>query len=103
MVEPEEVEMLVSLPNLALGNNMQGSASFRILEKRVQMTQLCEKALFQHLVTAGNCYQIRPDDDDVWKRKATLCRKCASSRAHLKTNALAAILAGTNIGPVIEV
>ena len=28
MVEPEEVEMLVSPPNLALGNKMQGSASF---------------------------------------------------------------------------
>ena len=43
MVEPEEVEMLVSLSNLALGNKMLGSASFRILEKRVDMTQLCEK------------------------------------------------------------
>ena len=65
-VEPEEVEMLPSPPDLALGNKMQGSASFRILEKSVQMTPLCEKTLFQHLVTAGNCYQIRPDDDDVW-------------------------------------
>ena len=27
MVEPEEVEMLVSPPNLAVGNKMQGSAS----------------------------------------------------------------------------
>ena len=45
MVEREELEMLVSLPNLAVENKMQGSASFRILEKRVQMTQLCEKAL----------------------------------------------------------
>ena len=31
VVEPEEVEMLVSPPNLALGNKMQGSASFRKL------------------------------------------------------------------------
>ena len=30
MVEPEEVEMLVSHPNLALGNKMQGCASFRM-------------------------------------------------------------------------
>ena len=65
-VEPEEVEMLPSPPDLALGNKMQGSASFRILEKRVNMTQLCGKTLFQHLVTARNCYQIRPDDDDGW-------------------------------------
>ena len=64
IVEPEEVDMLVSLPNLALGNKMQGGASFQILEKRVQMRQSCEKAFFQHLVTAGNCYKIRPDDDD---------------------------------------
>ena len=28
MVEPEEMEMLVSPPNLALGNKMQGGASF---------------------------------------------------------------------------
>ena len=45
VVDPEEVEMLVYPPNLALGNKMQGSASFRILEKRVHMTQLCEKSL----------------------------------------------------------
>ena len=42
MVEPEEVDVLVSLPNLALGSKMQGGMSFRILEKRVHMTQLCE-------------------------------------------------------------
>ena len=42
MVEPEEVDMLVSLPNLALGNKMQGGISFRILEKSVHMTQLRE-------------------------------------------------------------
>ena len=45
MVEPEKVEMLVSLPTLTLGNEMQGSASFRVLEKKIQMTQLCEKSL----------------------------------------------------------
>ena len=66
MLEPEEVEMFVSPPNLALGNKMQGSASFRVLEKRIQMTQLCEKTLLQHLVTARNCYQIRRDDEDGW-------------------------------------
>ena len=67
MVKPEEVEMLVSPPNLALGNKVQGSASFRILEKRVQMIQLCVKTLFQHLVTAGDCCNIRLDNDDGWE------------------------------------
>ena len=33
---------------------MQNDAEFRVLEKKVHMTQLCEKALFQYLVTAGN-------------------------------------------------
>ena len=66
MMEPEVVEMLVSLPNLALGSKMQGSASFRVLEKKIQITQLCEKTSFQHIVTAGNCYKVRPDDDDGW-------------------------------------
>ena len=103
MVEPEEVEMLVLLPNLALGNNMQGRASFRILEKRVQMTHLCEKALFQHLVTAGNCYQIRPDGDDGWRETTLLSREYTSSRVIQKTQALAAIPAGTIVGPVIEI
>ena len=103
MVALEEVEMLVSLPNLALGNKMQGGASFRILEKRVQMTQLCEKALFQHLVAAGNCYKIRPDDNDGWGKLTPLCPEYSSSRAYPKTRALAAIPTGTIIGPVIEV
>ena len=61
IVEPEEVEMLISSPNRAQGNLMvQSEAKFRVLEKK------CEKALFQHLVTAGNCYRVRPGDDDGW-------------------------------------
>ena len=59
--QSEEVDMLVSLRNLAFGNKMQGGASFRVLEKRIQMTQLCEKTSFQHLVIAENCYTIRHD------------------------------------------
>ena len=86
LVEPEEVEMLVSPSNLALGNKKQGSASFRILEKRVLMTQLWEKqALFQHLVTAGNLYQIRPDGEDDGLGDITLfCREYAISRVYPK-------------------
>ena len=40
--------------------------SFQALEKKVQQTQLCEKAFFQHLVTAGGCCKIRPNADDGW-------------------------------------
>ena len=33
-------------------------------KKKVHMTQVCEKSLFQHLVTAGNFYIIKPDGDN---------------------------------------
>ena len=52
--EPEEVEMLRSSPNQAQGNlMMQIGAKFRVLEKKVHITQLCENAFFQYLVTAA--------------------------------------------------
>ena len=39
-VEPEEVEMFISSPNQAKGNfMMQSEAKFRVLEKKVHMTQ----------------------------------------------------------------
>ena len=45
VVEPEEVDMLISSPNLAQGNLMiQNEAKFRVLEKKVRTTPLCEKA-----------------------------------------------------------
>ena len=38
-VEPEEVDMLKSSPNLAQGNlMMQSEAKFRVLEKKVHVT-----------------------------------------------------------------
>ena len=44
LVEPEEVELLVSPPTQAPGNRMQGGAlSFQTLEKKIQLTQLCEE------------------------------------------------------------
>ena len=47
IVELEEVEQLTSSPNLAQGNlMMRTKAKFKVLEKKVQMTQLCEKTLF---------------------------------------------------------
>ena len=65
MLEPEEVELLVSLPTWARGNRMQGGAlSFQILVKKVQFTQLCGEAFFRHLVIAGNYNKIQPNADD---------------------------------------
>ena len=38
-VEPEEVDMLISSPNLAQGNlMMQSEAKFRVLEKKLHVT-----------------------------------------------------------------
>ena len=76
MVETEEVEMLVSPPNLALRNKMQGSASFRILEKRVQMTQLCGEELLDNLLESkeGEPYEERevtPRHKDTWAAPST--------------------------------
>ena len=67
------------------------------------MTSLSEKTLFQRLVTAENCNQIRPNDDDGWRTITPPCREFLNSRAYQKTKALGAIPAGTIIGPVIEV
>ena len=51
MVEPEAVELLVSHPTQASRNRMQGGAlSFHILEKKVQLTQLCEKKLSSNIL-----------------------------------------------------
>ena len=98
MVEPEEVEMLVSSLNLALGNKMPRSASFRVLEKRIQMAQLCDKVLFQHLVTAGNLV-MKTDG----KNYSSMPRIFKFSRYCPKTPALAAFATNTIIGPVLEV
>ena len=99
VVEPEEVEMLISSPNLAQGNlMMQNEAKFRVLEKKVRMTPLCEKAFFQYLVTAGNRYQVQPDEEDGWGQITLLCREYVCSRVFPR-----AIPAGTIIGPISEV
>ena len=63
MLEREEVQLLVSPPTQAPGNRMQGSAlNFKALEKKIQLTQLCEIAFFQHRVIAKNYHKIRPDE-----------------------------------------
>ena len=65
MVEPEEVEFLVSLPTQAPGNRIQGGAlSFQTLEKKVQLTQLCKNSL-QHLVIVGTKFdQMQTTDGE---------------------------------------
>ena len=69
MVQPEEVELLVSPPTQAPGNRMQGSAlSFQTPEMKMQLAQLSEQAFFQHLVTARSYYRIRLDEDDGWAK-----------------------------------
>ena len=101
IVEPEEVEMLTSSPNLAQGNLMMRSeAKFKVLEKKVRMTQLCEKALFQYLVTAGNRYKVRPDGEDGCGRITPWCRECVCSRVFPQAKKLGAFPAGTVIGPI---
>ena len=76
VVEPEEVDMLISSPNLAQGNlMMQNEAKFRVLEKKVRMTQLCEIAFFHDLVTAGSRYQVRPDGENGWRQITPLCKE----------------------------
>ena len=99
MVEPQEVELLVSPPTQAPGKMVHGGAlSFQILEKKVQRTQLCEKAFFQHLVIAGNYCKIRPNADDGWGRVTPPCREYSSSRSYPKTTALSPVPEGTIIG-----
>ena len=103
MVEPEEVELLVSPPTQAPGNRMQGSAlTFKNTGKYTVYTTVW-KSLLQHLVTAGNYHKIQPNADDGWGTVTPLCREYSSSRSYPKTKALAAIPEGTTIGPVLEV
>ena len=88
MVEPGEVELLVSPPTHAPGNRMQGSAlSFQTLD----------------LAIAGNYYKNRPNADDGWRTVTPLCREYSSSRSYPKTKALSAFPEGTIIGPISEV
>ena len=104
VVESEQVDMLISFPNLAQGNlMMQSDAKFRVLEKNVHMTQLCAKALFQYLVTAGSRHQVRPDGEDGWGQIAPLCREYTCSRVFTQAKPLGAIPSGTIIRPIQEV
>ena len=64
-LKPEEVQLLVSLPTQATGNRMREKVlSFDELACKIQLTQFCEKAYFQHLVAGGKQYKIRPNGDD---------------------------------------
>ena len=82
------VEPPISSPNLAQGNlMMQNQAKFRVLQKKPRMSQLCEKkALFLFLVTAGNRYKVRRDDEDGWVQITLLCREYVFLESFRKPN-----------------
>ena len=83
---------------------MHNEAKFRVLEKKVHMTQLYEKKTsFQYLVTAGKFCQVRPDGEDGWREITPPCREYISSRLFPQSKPLGAIPGGTIIGPIEEV
>ena len=92
VVEPEEVEWFTA--NSSTWIQGAGTHSFRVLENRVQMTQLCEKASFQYLVYDVKYYQIQLDGKDEGEKSHTSFKE---SEVRL------AVFAGTMIGPVSEV
>ena len=51
MMDPVEVDMLVSPPNVALGNKMHGYMRFQTLDKMVHMTKLCEKKPYPSILS----------------------------------------------------
>ena len=99
-----EVQLLVSTPTRATGNEMlERVLSLDELARKMQLTRLCDKAYFQHLVAAGKRYKFRPNGDDRRGTITLLCREQSISRYYPKAVALAAILEGTIIGRVLEV
>ena len=93
VVEPEEVDVLTSSPNPALGNlAMQSEATFRVLEKNVHMTQFCEKA-------STKFDQMEKTDGD----KSHLYSEDILVLSLPTSQPLGAIPAGTLIGPIQEV
>ena len=84
-LKPEEVQLLVSHPKRATGNRMpERVQSFQELTGQIHLTQLCEKAFLQDLVTSGKSYKIRPNADDGWGTVTHLCREYSSSRSYPK-------------------
>ena len=75
---------------------------FETLSSSIQLTQLSEKAHFQHRVTAGKKYKTRLHGDDGW-RTVTPVWEHRCSRAFPESCVLAAIPERTTIGPVSEV
>ena len=54
----EEVQLMVSLPTMALGNRIRERCE---LSSRIQFTRLCQNAPFQNRETAGKMYKIQID------------------------------------------
>ena len=64
--------------------------------------------IMRESIILASCYsrksfQIRPDGEDEWGEITPLCREYAISRVYPQTKPLAAIRAGTIIGPITKV
>ena len=105
VIKSDEVELLVSPPTQTSGSRISGDVlSFQALEKKIQLTQLCQKVFFQHLVLVWKKKnKIRSDGDDGWEEITPLCREYTSSRFYSKFKALSVIPEGGIIGAVLEV
>ena len=101
IVEPEEVEMLTSSPNLAQGNLMMRSeAKFKVLEKKGHMTQLCEKPyskiLSQQEIATKFDQMVKTDGD----KSHFYAENMFVLESFHKPKKLGAFPAGTVIGPI---
>ena len=104
MVEPEEVDMLVSPPNLAFRNKMQGKRELLGIGKEdtddtIMRKKLHSSTLWQPEIATWFDLMMTTDGEKI----APPCQVFSNSRSYPKTRALAAIPAGTVFGPVLEV
>ena len=81
-VNSQEVNLFVSSPRLASGNNLR-EKTFRTsksLSETIQFTKVCEDASFWYPVSAGMSYKTKPDEDDGFGQTVPLCREYTLSR-----------------------
>ena len=75
---------------------------FDKLAGKIQLTQLCEKKITSNILWQPGS-STKFDGDDGWGTITPVCREYSISRYFPKAQALAAILEGIIIGPVLEV
>ena len=105
IIDPEEVELLVSPPTQAPGNRIQGRGlSFQTMEKKIQLTQLCEKNL---LPTSCDCKEDIQKFDRMQTTDGEKLLLCVENMRVLdlvrKPKHCQLFPKGTIIGPVLEV